>query len=91
MGNFLNERIIHIETGKSYFIHKPLRSAYRSLHANMTGLFTWYDNYELNIQNTTNRIEGHFSDLKNKLRNQKEFTKERKIKFINEFLRTKIN
>jgi hypothetical protein len=50
MGKFLNERTIHIETGKSYFTHKPLRSAYRSLHANMTGLFTWYDNYELNVQ-----------------------------------------
>ena len=57
----------------------------------MTWLFTWYDNYELNISNTTNMIDGHFSDLKNKLRNHNGLTKERKIKFINEFLRTKIN
>ena len=34
--NFLNERTINIETGKSYFIHKRLRSAYRSLNTNMT-------------------------------------------------------
>ena len=54
-------------------------------------IFTWYDNYELNIPNTTNMIDGHFSDLKNKLRNHNGLTKERKIKFINEFLRTKIN
>jgi hypothetical protein len=89
--NFLNERTINIETGKSYFTHKRLRSAYRSLNTNMTWLFTWYDNYELNIPNTTNMIDGHFSDLKNKLRNHNGLTKERKIKFINEFLRTKIN
>jgi hypothetical protein len=57
----------------------------------MTWLFTWYDNYELNIPNTTNIIDGSFSDLKNKLRNHNGLTKERKIKFINEFLRTKIN
>jgi hypothetical protein len=36
-------------------------------------------------------IAGSFSDLKNKLRNHNGLTKERKIKFINEFLRTKIN
>jgi hypothetical protein len=89
--NFLNERTINIETGKSYFTHKRLRSSYRSLNTNMTWLFTWYDNYELNSPNTTNMIDGHFSDLKNKLRNHNGLTKERKIKFINEFLRTKIN
>jgi hypothetical protein len=62
-----------------------------ALNTNMTWLFTWYDNYELNIPNTTNMIDGHFSDLKNKLRNHNGLTKERKIKFIKEFLRTKIN
>ncbi|MDN3619352.1 hypothetical protein QWY81_07775 [Polaribacter undariae] len=87
--SFLNERTINIETGKSYFTHKRLRSAYRSLNTNMTWLFTWYDYYELNIPNTTNMIDGHFSDLKNKLRNHNGLTKERKIKFINEFLRAK--
>ncbi|MGK0252587.1 MAG: hypothetical protein ACI9OE_000028 [Mariniflexile sp.] len=89
--SFLNERTINIETGKSHFTHKRLRSAYRSLNTNMTWLFTWYDNYELNIPNTTNMIDGHFSDLKNKLRNQNGLTKERKIKFINGFLKTKID
>jgi hypothetical protein len=85
--SFLNERTINIETGKSHFTHKRLRSAYRSLNTNMKYLFTWYDYYELNIPNTTNMIDGHFSDLKNKLRNHNGLTKERKIKFINEFLK----
>lgn len=60
--SFLKERTTNIETSKSHFTHKRLRSAYRSLNTNMTWLFTWYDNYELNIPNTTNIIEGHFSD-----------------------------
>ena len=47
----------------------------------MTWLFTWYDNYELNIPNKKNMIYDHFSDLKNKLRNHNGLTKERKIKF----------
>nr|WP_241910375.1 hypothetical protein [Tamlana carrageenivorans] len=89
--SFLNERTINNETGKSHFTHKRLRSAYRSLNTNMTWLFTWYDNYDLNIPNTTNMIDGHFSDLKNKLRNHNGLTKQRKIKFINEFLKAKID
>lgn len=87
--SFLNERSVNIETGKSHFTHKKLRSAYRSLNTNMKWLFTWYENYELNIPNTTNMIDGHFSDLKNKLRNHNGLTKQRKIKFINEFLKRK--
>lgn len=85
--NFLNERTINTETSKSHFTYKRLRSAYRSLHTNMKWLFTWYNYYKLNIPNTTNMIDGYFSDLKNKLRNHNGLTKERKIKFINEFLK----
>ena len=85
--SFLNERTTNLETGKSYYTHKRLRSAYRSLKTNSKWLFTWYDNYELNIPNTTNAIDGHFSDLKNKLRNHNGLSRARKIKFINEFLK----
>ena len=31
-----------------------------------------YDHIELKIPNTTNAIDGHFADLKNKLRNHKQ-------------------
>ncbi len=41
--DFLNERTVNIETGKSYYTHKRLRSAYRSLKSNLPWLFTWYD------------------------------------------------
>ena len=84
--NFLNELKID-EKGKNRYVHKKLRSAYRSLKNNLPWLFTWYDNLDLNIPNTTNSIDGHFSDLKNKLRNHNGLTIERKKKFIDEFFR----
>ena len=85
--SFLNERTTNPKTGKSHFTYKRLRSAYRSLKTNSKWLFTWYENYDLKIPNTTNAIDGHFSDLKNKLRNHNGLSKARKIKFINEFFK----
>jgi hypothetical protein len=84
---FLNERSVHHETGKTYYTHKKLRSAARSLRNNLPLLFTWYDFIELKMPNTTNAIDGHFADLKNKLRNHNGLTLERKKKFIDEFLK----
>jgi len=85
--NFLNERTMNEETGKSFYTHKRLRSAYRSLTTNLKWLFTWYDYIELGIPNTTNAIDGHFADLKNKLRNHNGLSKKRKMNFIDEFLK----
>lgn len=85
--DFLNERTINPVTGKSHYTHKRLRSAYRSLKTNLPWLFTWYDYIELNIPNTTNAIDGHFSDLKTKLRNHNGLSKKRKMKFIDGFLK----
>jgi hypothetical protein len=84
---FINERSINLETGKTFYTHKRLRSAIRSLHMNQPWLFTWYDYIELNIPNTTNAIDGHFADLKNKLRNHNGLSEKRKRKFIDEFLK----
>lgn len=84
---FLNERSFNEETGKTFYTHKRLRSAYRSLKTNLKWVFTWYDHIELNIPNTTNAIDGHFANLKNKLRNHNGLSIERKKKFIDEFLK----
>lgn len=83
---FLNERKVN-EKGKKRYIHKRLRSAYRSLKTNLPYLFTWYDNIDLQIPNTTNAIDGQFADLKNKLRNHNGLSIERKKKFIDEFFK----
>lgn len=84
---FLKERSINPKTHKTQYTHRRLRSAYNSLKNNMPYLFTWYDNIELNIPNTTNGIDGHFADLKNKLRNHNGLSIEHKKKFIDEFLK----
>lgn len=84
---FLDERTFNLETGRSFYTHKRLRSAYRSLRNNLPWLFTWYDHITLEIPNTTNAIDGHFADLKNKLRNHNGLSKSRKRKFIDEFLK----
>lgn len=84
---FLNERTINPITTKSFYTHKRLRSAYRSLKNNLPWLYTWYDHIELKIPNTTNAIDGHFADLKNKLRNHNGLSQKRKMKFIDGFLK----
>ena len=85
--DFLNERTTNPITNKSFYTHKRLRSAYRSLLNNLSWLFTFYDYIELNIPNTTNAIDGHFADLKNKLRNHNGLSLKRKMKFIDGFLK----
>lgn len=84
--DFLNERKID-SSDKNRYVHKRLRSAYRSLKTNLPWLFTWYDHIDLKIPNTTNSIDGHFADLKNKLRNHNGLSAVRKKKFIDEFLK----
>lgn len=75
------------EKGKKRYVHKKLRSAYRSLKNNIPWLFTWYDFIDLEMPNTTNALDGHFADLKNKLRNHNGLSEERKKRFINEFFK----
>jgi hypothetical protein len=84
---FLNERTTNARTGKSTYTHKKLRSAYNSLKNKLPWLYTWYDHIHLRIPNTTNAIDGHFADLKNKLRNHNGLSLKRKMKFIDGFLK----
>ena len=44
--SFLKERTCDKRTGKSYYVHKRLRSACLSIKRNMPYLWTWYDNRE---------------------------------------------
>lgn len=83
---FLHERKVD-ENGRQRYVHKRLRSAYRSLKTNLPWLFVWYENMSLKIPNTTNAIDGHFADLKNKLRNHNGLSVARKKKIIDEFFK----
>jgi hypothetical protein len=80
--DFLNERTVSSTTAKSFYTHKKLRCAYLSLKRNLPVLFTFEDYPQLSIPNTTNALDGSFSDLKNKLRNHNGLSKKRKMKFI---------
>jgi hypothetical protein len=84
-GGYLNQRSRNLESGKSRYTHRRLRSAYLSLERNKPYLFTWYDYMEIGIPNTNNQLEGTFTDLKNKLRNHNGLSLERKQKFINDY------
>jgi len=85
--DYLKERTVNTQTGKTTYKHRQLRSAYRSLKTNLPWLFTWYDHMGLGIPNTTNAIDGHFADLKNKLRNHNGLTLKRKKRLIDAFLK----
>ena len=84
---FIKERTVSSTTGKSYYTHKTLRSAYFSLKRNLPWLFIFEQYPEMMIPNTTNALEGLFSDLKNKLRNHNGMSLERKKKFIDGFFK----
>lgn len=84
--SFLKEKTYNEETGKWHYTHRRLRSAYRSLKTNMPNLFICDDYPDLNIPNTTNSLEGIFSNLKTKLRVHSGMKKQRKIYLINELL-----
>jgi hypothetical protein len=85
--DYLNERSQSPSTGKTYYTHKRLRSAYLSLKRHLPYLFTFEEYPELQIPNTTNALDGQFSDLKNKLRNHNGLSKTRKMKFIDGFFK----
>jgi hypothetical protein len=85
--SFLNERTVDPETKKSRYTHRRLRSALRSIRTNLPWLFTFQDYPEFTIPNTTNAIDGHFADLKNKLRTHNGLNLTRKKKFIEGFLK----
>lgn len=84
--DFLAEKTTNPETGKKHYTHKRIRSAYMSLKHNLPYLFTWYDHPELKMPNTTNSLEGVFSNLKAKLNLHNGLKLSRKIKFIDDFL-----
>ena len=83
--HYLDERTHDKNSGRSWFTHKKLRSAFKSLKRNLPYLFVWYEHRELQIPNTTNAIDGCFADLKNKLRCHNGLSDARKQKFIDGF------
>jgi hypothetical protein len=84
---YLSERSKSPSTGKTYYTHKRLRSAYLSLKRHLPYLFVFQEYPGLQIPNTTNALDGQFANLKNKLRNHNGLSKVRRIKFIDGFFK----
>lgn len=84
---FLNEKTINPETGRWFFTHKRLRSAYKSLSTNLPHLFTYQKYSNLKICTTTNSLDGSFSHLKTLLRIHRGQTQQRRKKMIDEILK----
>jgi hypothetical protein len=84
--NFLKERTVIPETGKWFYTHKRVRSAYHSLITNIPYLFTYLKYPDLNIPNTTNSLEGFFSHLKELIKIHRGLNRNLKLKMISEIL-----
>ena len=89
-GDFIEEKTINtFVTGKTkwYYTHKNVRSAYRSLKTNLPHLFTYQKYPDLKIPNTTNSLDGSFSNLKKKLAVHHGLKRTRRFKVISEILK----
>ena len=90
MKDFLKERSEKAnEKGYFPYKHRNIRGAYASLKWYMNYLFSFEKYTEINIEKTTNRIEGLFKHLKRQLNNHNGLTKKHKIMFIKDFLNKK--
>ncbi len=85
-GDFLKEKTTDPLTGRWFYTHKKVRSAYRSLRTNLPYLFTYQKYPKLKIPNTTNSLDGSFAQLKELTRIHRGLNKEMKRKVIDEIL-----
>lgn len=74
---FLRER-----NENNQFMHRRLRSAFRSLKTNLPYLFTFKKFSDKNIPNTTNSCEGSFSHWKAKIKLHRGISHKRRTKMI---------
>lgn len=76
----------HKKRGWEY-THKRLRAAYRSIKSNLSRLFTYQRYPELKIPNTTNTLDGMFSQIKNRLAVHRGLRRDRRYKIVSEILK----
>ena len=83
---FIKERTTEKSTGKSFYTHQNLRSAYNSIKYYMPYLWTYEIYPDLHIPNTNAGIESLNSKLKTMLRVHSGISKFRRMKLIQEFI-----
>ena len=84
---FLDEKspALYKKRGWEY-THRRIRSAYRSLKENLGRLFTYQRFPDLGLPNTTNTLDGMFSQIKNRLAVHRGLRRDRRLKLISEIL-----
>ena len=83
----LDEHVICPCCNKKKYVHRKLRSAYRSLTTNLPCLYTYQKYPELNIPNTTNSADGTFSALKLHVNAHRGLRFDRRFKMIRAYLK----
>ena len=84
--NFITLKTYVAGTKYWYYTHKNVRGAYKSLERNLPFLFTYQKYPKLGIPNTTNSLDGMFTQLKAKLSIHRGLRKDRRFKVISEIL-----
>ena len=85
--DFLKEKTINPETGKWFYTHKRVRSAYRSLKTNLPYLFTYQKYPKFKIPNTTNSLDGYFNILKSLINVHRGLNSKRRMRIVTEILK----
>lgn len=85
-GSYVREKSV-TESGKKYYTHQRLWSAFRSLRRNTDALWTFYDNPGARLPNTNNAMEGLNSSIKDKLNRHKGISTERRKALIIQLLK----
>jgi hypothetical protein len=84
---FIEEKTPNPTTGRLTYTHAKLVSAYKSLMRNLPYLFMYKLHKNIKLPNTTNHLDGGvFSQLKKFIKLHQGLAKNRKVKFIDEFL-----
>lgn len=83
----LDEKRICPCCGKPKYVHRKLRSAYRSLTTNLPFLYTYQKYPDLKIPNTTNSLDGLWSALKMHVNAHRGLRFDRRFKVIRAYLK----
>lgn len=86
--SFLNEKSPAPGKKRGWeYTHRRTRAAYRSLKTNLSRLFTYQRLPELGFPNTTNTLDGMFSQIKNRLAVHRGLRRDRRFKIVSEILK----
>lgn len=84
---FLDEKSPSPHTKRGWqYAHRRVRAAHRSLKTNLRRLFTYQRHPHLMLPNTTNSLDGMFSQIKNRLAVHRGLRRDRRYKMISEIL-----